>query len=162
MPSHAKPHRLERALAAAAVAGVLGFAVVVSLSDRAPRVLRAFAALGAQAIRRVGEPIGLGGFDRGSLPVDDLDQLGHLVGWGGVMLAVVMLLPHVSLRLLTPAVIAISTALEPLQTTLSQTRAFDPADLQANIIGITGGLVVGAAWRAVNSSPRLHRAHRQT
>ena len=139
--------RTRRALGFIAALFVVAAAAAMSLADGAPDALRVIGSRVAGVVRSIGEPFGLGGFGRAYLPTQDLDQLSHLVGWGAVTLATAVLLPKVALRFLGPALLLISTALEPLQTVLSQTRAYDPADLKSNVVGIGLGLAAAAIWR---------------
>jgi len=136
------PGVLSGALAVGAFGLAASVAVVLLLSDRAPR----FGAQVKDFILQVGtafeSAFGVNWIDRDSVP-GTFDQIGHAALWCGVMV-----LLGLAFRRWVPAlvtaffVLCASASLEVLQGSLTTTRAVESKDAFANGVGIAFGLLL--------------------
>ena len=127
----------------------LGAITMLSLADRAPRLVRVLWA----SIRRVGSAaermIGFDVVDRSDIPLA-MDTIGHVGLWGiAGVLSCLTFSRRTSLVFLILSLIVLSAGVEVGQGLLSSSRRPEVRDLVANTIGITAGVLAAAAMLAM-------------
>lgn len=115
------------------------FAAVLSLSSGVTPIWKATLGVTADWGRAIESLVPIDLIDRQDIPFQ-ADEIGHLLLWGGGMLAL-----GLRRRSLTPDVIAVSlfatsVGFELLQATLTSTRSMQVKDIAANGFGIVLGL----------------------
>jgi len=140
---------------------VFGFfcaAVVLLWSDRAGSMLGDVASLVVRGGRKVERSYDVDLVDRSDIP-GQTDQIVHALFWGsGMMLVGWLLRRRVAVVLTAFFVGGVSVLFEAAQPALSQTRAVEPSDALANMVGVAGGAVVIylaiVVWRLVSKNAR--------
>ncbi|MDH3705291.1 MAG: hypothetical protein OES57_04455 [Acidimicrobiia bacterium] len=137
-----------RRTAAVAITFV-AIAIVLSLSDRAPGLLRQLTDAGVAVWRRIEIAFAID-VDRDAIPWTS-DEIAHLMLWGGGMLILGLVLrTRVRPDRLAVALFASSLALEVLQALVTARRSLSLADSAANALGIMVGLslvvAAGLLW----------------
>jgi hypothetical protein len=139
-----------------------GFLIAIgllSLADRAPDMVKGLWSI-IQRIGSFGEQfVGLDLVDRGDIPLA-FDTLGHLALWSiAGMLAYAAFGQRTSRSFLIVSLITLSAGVELGQGFLSSTRHPEIADLIANGIGVTAGVLVAATvWWLTSLIGRLGRS----
>lgn len=126
-----------RGLAVLATLGAFVTSVVVlSLSDRAPRLVPRAVDLVMYWGRRFESTLDIDLFDVSEIP-GRTDQIGHAIMWGSGMLVIGYLFRHQVPVLATACLLlAASIGMEFLQATATATRALEATDALANGVGI--------------------------
>lgn len=126
-----------RALSVLATLGSFAAAVgVLSLSDRAPRLMPRVIDLVMFWGRRFEAASNLDLFDVSAIP-GRTDQIGHAIMWGSGMLVIGYLLRRQIPVFATACfLLAVSIGMEFLQATWTATRALEATDALANGVGI--------------------------
>lgn len=109
---------------------------VLLLADRSGSVVGIVRALVVDTGREVEASYGVDWFDRKDIP-GSADQMGHAVLWGsGMVLIGWMLRRRVPLPITALFLGGVSLLYESAQPLVSSTRAFQPSDGTANLVGI--------------------------
>ena len=127
---------------------------VLSLADRAPRLVKATLRVGQSIGSRVEHRLGVDWLDRGDIPFA-FDTIGHLVLWAiAAFLAYIAFGPgdrrgRTSTSFLVVALITLSAGVEVGQGLLSSSRHPEMLDLIANSVGVALGTLVAISVSAV-------------
>lgn len=129
----------------------LAVAVVLLWSDRAGGLFDRALDVIIRTGRKVERDYNVDLIDRADVP-GQTDQIAHALFWGsGMVLAGWLLRRRVPVALTALLVAGVSLAFEVAQPSLSQTRAVEPSDALANLVGVGIGAAVIAAilwmWR---------------
>lgn len=149
-----KPSVGRQLLAFGAITIFLGLAVILLWSDRAPSVFGDVLDIVRRTGRSVERRYDIDLIDRSDIP-GQADQIGHALFWGtGMLIAGWVLRRRVPVAITALFLSGISMLFEFAQPALSATRAVEPSDAVANIIGI---VVATVALLAVLAATRWFR-----